>query len=153
MTTSAKGYSLGHTYRAARDEALRRGDRRIGTEHLVLALLTDPTSKPAQVMGCVLQTARAALDDLDRTALAAIGIDASPRVTPVHGAKGGRMPLTPAAKSVLQDSMKLAGHRRRLGPEHILLALTERQPADPASALFASLGLDAATVRERLSAA
>lgn len=32
-------YNFGATYYDARDEAIRRGDRVIGTEHLVLALL------------------------------------------------------------------------------------------------------------------
>lgn len=153
MRGSGTNYSLGQTYRAAKDEARGRGDRRISTEHFVLALLADPASKPARALGCDLQTARAALDKLDRQALLAIGIDAAPQSLPLRGAKGGRLSLTPAAKAVLGGSMKLAGHRRQLGPEHVLLTLIECQPADPATALFASLGLDPVVIRERLSAA
>ena len=41
-------YNFGATYYDARDEAIRRGDRTIGTEHLVLALLVDPASPAAK---------------------------------------------------------------------------------------------------------
>ena len=153
MRGSGSSYSLGQTYRAARDEARGRGDRKISTEHLVLALLADPTSKPAKALGCDLHTARTALDELDRQALLAIGIDAAPQAQPLRGPQGGRLSLTPAAKAVLGGSMKVAGHRRQLRPEHVLLALIECQPSDPAAALFASLGLDPAVMRERLGAA
>lgn len=149
----ARGYSLGQTYRAARDEARRRGDRRISTEHLVLALLADPSSTPATVLGCELTSARAALEELDREALLTIGIDVTSQAAPQKGPQSGRLPLTPAAKAVLQASTKVAGHRRRLAPEHVLLALTERQQSDPAMALLVSLGLDPAVIRDRLGAA
>ncbi|HKR98147.1 MAG TPA: Clp protease N-terminal domain-containing protein, partial [Candidatus Dormibacteraeota bacterium] len=38
------------TYVYAREEARLRGDRRVGTEHLVLGLLREPDL--AQVLGC-----------------------------------------------------------------------------------------------------
>jgi len=58
----------------AREEARRRGDRRVGTEHLVLALLRD--SNLAQALGCDLQFARETLDAMDRDALLdALGVD------------------------------------------------------------------------------
>ena len=67
-------YNFGATYFDARDEALRRGDRTIGTEHLLLALLVDPDSPAARAVGRDLDTARRALDLLDSEALAAIGL-------------------------------------------------------------------------------
>lgn len=57
------------------------------------------------------------------------------------------------SRSSAQSMSTKRGHRRQLGPEHVLLALIECQPADPATALFASLGLDPVVIRERLSAA
>ena len=51
-------YNFGATYYDARDEAVRRGDRTIGTEHLVLALLVDPASPAARALGCDLDSAR-----------------------------------------------------------------------------------------------
>src|SRR5262245_29909452 len=56
--------------RSALEEARRRGDRRLSTEHLLLALLYDPAAAPARALGVDLETARAALDALDRAALA-----------------------------------------------------------------------------------
>ena len=79
------GYSIGATYYDARDEAIRRGDRTIGTEHLVLALLSDPASPAAQALRCDLDTARRALDTLDDQALAAIGIHSGITAGPVAG--------------------------------------------------------------------
>src|SRR6266704_4432517 len=49
-------YNFGATYYDARDEAIRRGDRTIGTEHLVLALLIDPASPAAKALGCDLDS-------------------------------------------------------------------------------------------------
>ncbi|NUP68945.1 MAG: hypothetical protein HOW71_43015, partial [Nonomuraea sp.] len=70
---------------AALDEARERGDRRLGTEHLLLGLLRDPGSEPARALGVDLTGARAALDELDREALRSLGLDlgeAPPRPTP-----------------------------------------------------------------------
>jgi hypothetical protein len=56
----------------ARYEAERRGDRRIGSDHLLLALLQD--DELAQLVGVDAAAAHDAADQLDRTALAAIGL-------------------------------------------------------------------------------
>ena len=58
---------------ASADEARRRGDRRIGTDHLLLGLLHDPGS--AEALGVTVEAAREKSDALDRAALAAIGLD------------------------------------------------------------------------------
>jgi hypothetical protein len=175
------------TYLAARHEARRRGDHRVGTEHLVLALLMEPAL--AGALDTDLANARARLEALDREALGAVGVVLSAAVpfapgpdtppwqaaeTPSAGAPAGapiagrewrpsikdvvrawegRLPLTPAAKTLLGDSNKemrrLGG--RHLGPRHILAALLELDPPNPAAELFASLGIDRAAVRARLS--
>ncbi|QCB49847.1 hypothetical protein E5720_08000 [Rhodococcus sp. PAMC28707] len=49
-----------------RYEAVRRGDRRIGTDHLLLALRQDESL--SRVVGVDNETARAAADRLDRAA-------------------------------------------------------------------------------------
>jgi ATP-dependent Clp protease ATP-binding subunit ClpA len=145
---SAPTYSPGATINDARDEARRRGDRKIGTEHLLLALLQDPAS--AQALGCALETGRQALDALDRAALGAVGMSAVPEAPPVPGQERARLPLTPAAKAVLIGAMKERA-RARLGPEHVLLALLLRERPDPAAELLAALGVDRAVVRQRLT--
>jgi ATP-dependent Clp protease ATP-binding subunit ClpA len=163
---SANIYHPWSTSIDAREEARRRGDRKIGTEHLVLALLMDPVL--ANALGCDLRAARAALDAMDREALTAVGmdstLDAPPLPTRDRGARPprptvkavlwDRLPLTPSAKSVLRASSKemRRGHAHP-GPQHILAALLELQRPDPAAELFASLGVDPATARERLAAA
>src|SRR6266702_1818632 len=83
-------YNFGATYYDARDEAIRRGDRTIGTEHLVLALLIDPASPAAKALGCDLDSARRALDALDVEALAAIGVEPGITAGPVAVRTRGR---------------------------------------------------------------
>ena len=60
-------------YLRASEEARRRGDRRTGTDHLLLALLEDPSVE--DVLGVNLERARQALESLDRDALGALGLE------------------------------------------------------------------------------
>ena len=60
---------------SAAKEARRRGDRRLGTDHLLLGLLHDEDSRAARALGVSLADARAASDALDVAALAAVGIE------------------------------------------------------------------------------
>ncbi len=152
------------TYIDAREEARRRGDRKVGTEHLVLALLMDPAL--ASALGADLQTARAALEAMDRQALGAVGVDVTidapplatvepvrrPRKPTLKNVWEGRLPLTPSAKTVLQESSKeMRGFRgHHLGPQHVLATLLRLDRPDPAAELFARLGVDRAAARERL---
>jgi Clp amino terminal domain, pathogenicity island component len=62
---------------SAAEEAGRRGDRRLGTDHLLLGLLHDADSSAARALGVSLESARGASDALDRAALAAVGVDVS----------------------------------------------------------------------------
>lgn len=138
---------------AAQDEARRRGDRRIGTDHLLLALLRDSESVPVRTLGVDLAAARAAADALDRAALASIGIDVSEggRTAPVPPT--GRAPLTSGARAILGRSIEEArrANSRRIRPRHMLLALLTRQRPDPAADLLDALGVDRAAARSRLA--
>ena len=60
---------------SAAQEARRRGDRRLGTDHLLLALLHDADSGVARALGVDLDTARAASDSLDKAASVSIPQD------------------------------------------------------------------------------
>ena len=147
---SAPAYSIGATFADAQDEARRRGDRKVGTEHLLLALLHDPAS--ATAMGCDLASARTGLEALDAMALTAVGLGGLPSAAPIPGRERGRLPLTPAGKAVIVDAM----HERdgqRLGPAHVLVALLGRRRPDPAAELVAALGLDVNAIRGRLAQA
>jgi hypothetical protein len=143
-------YNFGATYYDARDEAVRRGDRTIGTEHLVLALLADPASPAARALGCDLDSARRALDALDRQALAAIGIEPGITAGPVTARATGRLRLTPAAKAVL-TGIRDARKSRGAGLGIVLSALLGLPRPDPAAELLAALGVDAQAARERFT--
>jgi hypothetical protein len=169
MTAKANkvgGYHPWTTAVYAREEARRRGDRRVGTEHLVLGLLREPDV--AHLLGCDLGTAREALDAMDRDALVAIGIDRPLEAPPVptrEPALGGRravlkavltdhLPMTPVAKRVLEESGKDRRHRRsvdRWSRERVLIALLSLAPPDPAAALLDALEVNRDAVSTRLS--
>ena|SRR5215470_8094523 len=63
---------------SAAEEASRRGDRRLGTDHPLLGILHAEDSPAAKAPGVSLADARAAVDRLDAAALAAVGIRAEP---------------------------------------------------------------------------
>lgn len=143
-------YNFGATFYDARDEAVRRGDRVIGTEHLVLALLADPASPAAQALGCDLASARVVLDALDTQALAAVGVRPGITAGPVTVRTGGRLRLTPAAKGVI-TGIRGARKDREAGLGIVLNALLDLPRPDPAAELLAALGIDAHTARERFA--
>jgi hypothetical protein len=100
----------------ASEEARRRGDRRTGSDHILLALLEDPSIEA--VLGVSLQQARQALESLDHEALVALGLgsgaDAPPlpmRAVPKKPrirdiAQKDRLRMAPAAKKVLEEASK-----------------------------------------------
>lgn len=143
-------YNFGATYYDARDEAVRRGDRTIGTEHLVLALLVDPASPTARALGCDLESARRALDALDHAALAAVGIQPGITAGPVTVRAVGRLRLTPAAKAVI-TGIRDARRNREAGLGIVLSALLDLRRPDPAAELLAALGVDARAAREHFT--
>jgi hypothetical protein len=114
MTAKANqvgGFNPWATAVYARAEARRRGNRRVGTEDLVLGLLREPDG--AQVLGCDLGAAREALDAMDRDALVAIGIDRSLDAPPVptrEPALGGRRAVV---KAVLRDHLPMTPVAKR----------------------------------------
>ncbi|MFH5879601.1 Clp protease N-terminal domain-containing protein [Arthrobacter sp. NA-172] len=135
---------------AGAEEAKRRGDRRIGTDHLLLGLFHDPQSR--RILGTDLESARAGLDALDRESLEAVGITVDhfgPLDAPI---KASRVTFTSAARSVIQDSLILTTKEkaRRITTRHLLLALLERRQPDPAAVLLDHLGVDAVALKARL---
>jgi hypothetical protein len=143
-------YNFGATYYDARDEAIRRGDRVIGTEHMVLALLVDPASPAAKALGCDLGSARRALDALDSAALSAIGVEPGITAGPVALRTQGRLRLTPAAKAIF-TGIRDARKNRRAGLGTVLNALLDLRRPDPAAELLAALGVDAPAARQRFA--
>jgi hypothetical protein len=149
-------------YLRASEEARGRGDRRTGTEHLLLALLEDPSIEV--VLGVSLQQARQGLESLDHEALGALGLgsgtDASPppmRAVPKKPrirdvAQKDRLRMTPAAKKVLEEAVKPNRRRTQVTAQQVLVQILTLQPPDPAAVLLGALGANTLEVRRRLDA-
>jgi hypothetical protein len=147
-------------YLWATEEARRRGDRRTGTDHVLLALLEDPSIEV--VLGVSLQQAREALESLDREALGALGLgsgtDAPPlpmRAVPKKPTirdimRKDRLRMTPAAKKVLEEASKPNRRRLQITAQQVLAQILTLQPPDPAAVLLGALGVDGAAARQRL---
>jgi hypothetical protein len=165
MTMHSKpddSYNPWSTYIDAREEARRRGDGRVGTEHLILGLLREPGL--AQALGCDLQTARDALDAMDHDALVAVGIAIAFKAPPIpidepikrpsrpvlNAFFRDRLPMTPAAKAVLEKSYKEV-RRGHLFLQQVLLTLLELEAPDPAAELIAAVGIDRVAARHHLA--
>ncbi len=166
MTTAAAAPEVLHAWAIclrASEEARRRGDRRTGTDHLLLALLEDRSIEV--VLGVSLQDARRALDSLDREALDALGLDPSadapslpmravpkkPKIRDI--AQKDRLRMTPAAKKVLEEASKPNRRKLYLTASQVLAQILTLQPPDPATALMGTLDVNTAEVRRRLAVA
>ena len=149
-------------YLRAGEEARRRGDRRTGTDHLLLALLEDPSIEVA--LGVSLQQARQALESLDHEALGALGLgpgtDAPPlpmRAVPTKPtirdiAKKDRLRMTPAARKALEEAARPNRRRLQITAQQVLAQILTLQPPDPAAVLLGALGVNTPQVRRRLDA-
>ncbi len=138
---------------SATEEARRRGDRRLGTDHLLLGLLHDRDSQAAKALGVSLAEARAASDALDVAALAAVGIQIETLGERPPALFGRRLPpLTSGARAVFKRAIDEARPFKsgRIDTTHFLLALLSLQRPDPAAELLGALGVDPAEVRKRL---
>jgi ATP-dependent Clp protease ATP-binding subunit ClpA len=147
------GQSLRTLLTDAAEEVARRGERRLGTDHLLLALLHDPTSPAAAALGVSLADVRAADDRLDLAALAAIGLVVGSDELSSPVAVGHRLPpLTSGAREVLKQAIDAADPRAtgQLEPTRFLVALLSRRRPDPAAELLHALGVDPAAVAARL---
>jgi Clp amino terminal domain, pathogenicity island component len=149
-------------YLRASEEARRQGDRRTGTDHLLLALLEDPSIEV--VLGMSLQQARQALESLDQEALGALGmvsgtdapalptrsVPKKPRLRDV--AKKDRLRMTPAAKKVLEEAVRPNRRKLQVTAQQVLAQILALQPPDPAAALLGALGVNTSQVQRRLDA-
>ena len=151
-------------YLQASEEARRRGDRRTGTDHILLALFEDPSIEA--VLGVTLQQARQAHESLDHEALGALGIgpgtDAPPlpmRAVPKKPtirdiAKKDRLRMTPAAKKVLEAAYKPKGHRKlQVTGREVLAQILALQPPDPAAVLLGALSVNTSDALHELASA
>jgi hypothetical protein len=160
--TSVRGPDLYHpwtTYILACDEAKRRGDRRVGTEHLLLGLLGDPAIEA--ILGVSHDEVWHTLADMDNEALAAIGLPESMHVPPsaAHARAPApsvfkvwkvHMKMTPLAAAALKEFGPPMRHHQPVTSEHLLVSLVSHRPPDPASVVLERLKVDVAAVRLRL---
>jgi hypothetical protein len=165
MTASSQpagDYHPWTTYIHAREEARRRGDRKVGTEHLLLGLLAEETL--ADTLEFDLRTAREALEQMDREALGAIGFGADfdvpalpvrpsaelPKRPTLREMLSHRLPLTPAAKGALGSSGRDMRRGRHIQARQVLASLLALESPDPGAQLLTRLGVNREMVRERL---
>lgn len=140
------------------EEAERRYDPYIGTEHLLLGVTrshTPVTTATLRNAGITTDAVRQAMVEQERGALAAVGVDVETNLLAVDGPKrpprgwrrfrfAGHRPFTAGAKGALHASLEHARRLQqgRLLPEHLLLALTTASSTDPAVRLLQQLGVD-----------
>ncbi len=165
MTTESAAPEVHHAwaiYLQASEEARRRGDRRTGTDHLLLALLEDPSIEV--VLGVTLRQARQAHESLDHEALGALGmvsgtnapalpmraVPKKPRLRDV--AQKDRFRMTPAAKKALEDAARPNRRKLQITAQQVLAQILTLQPPDPAAVLLGALGVNTPEVRRRLDA-
>jgi hypothetical protein len=147
-------------YLRAGEEARRRGDRRTGTDHLLLGLFEDPSIEA--VLGVNLKEAREALESLDHEALGAVGLPSGTDAPPIpmravpqkprirDVVKKDRLRPTPAAKKVLQEAVKPNRRKTQVTAQQVLAQILTLQPPDPAAVLLGALGANTSEVRRRL---
>lgn len=153
---------------AATAIARRRGETRIGTDHLLMGVVT-AGNEIARAAGLSVERLQDALDRLDGSALGAFGIDAAPDAwrssseaeslwaRPPRQRQGSRrhLPLSAAAKQSLRKSMRVAlDHRhRRVTTNHLLAALATAGRNDPAIRLLRNSAVDPADLETAARAA
>jgi ATP-dependent Clp protease ATP-binding subunit ClpA len=170
FTTDARQTVVG-----AQDEARRLHAPRIGTEHLLLALLAQEGSTSAAVLArhglthdSVAETIRGyGTSDLDAEALTTLGIDLDAvrdRVEATFGpgaleggpvrSPDGHIPFTPRARKVLELSLReaIAGRSKSIRDGHLALGLLREGEGLAMKALH-DRGVDTTGLRRDLTAA
>ncbi len=162
MTTESEVLHPWAIYLRASEEARRRGDRRTGTDHVLLALFEDPSIEV--MLGVSLQQAREALEALDRAALGALGLGAGTDAPPLpmravpkkptirDVMQRDRLGMTPAAKRVLEQAVKPNRRKTQVTAQQVLAQILMLQPPDPAAVLLGALGVDTSDVLDQARA-
>ncbi|MGH8959496.1 MAG: Clp protease N-terminal domain-containing protein [Acidimicrobiia bacterium] len=146
--------------------ARRRGDLRIGTDHLLIGVVTTG-NEIARAAGLSVEGLHEALDRLDGSALGAFGIDAEPEALRSAVAQPHRpgerphrrilarhLPLSAGAKRSLEKSVRVALdlRHRRINTNHLLAALSTGGHNDPAVRLLRSTAIDPADLETAVRA-
>jgi ATP-dependent Clp protease ATP-binding subunit ClpA len=157
----------------AQEEGRRLHAGRIGTEHLLLALLTQHGTTSAAVLGrhglthdAVARSVRSYVgsEGLDADALSSVGIDLDAVRESVEATFGpgsldagrptsrGHIPFSPRAKKVLELSLReaIALKQKTITDVHITLGLL-REGEGLAMKVLADLGVDTGALRQELT--
>ncbi len=139
---------------SASSEAQRLGDRRTGTHHLLMGLLSDASSLTCQLFGVDLETVRSALTELDKAALSAVGIETAPLDRPRTMSGRRRPPFTSGARHALHQAVvaSRADGSPQIEERHLLRAILSLERPDPARQLLDSLHIDLSDTLRRLEA-
>ena len=166
MTTESVTPEVLHVwaiYLQASEEARRRGDRRTGTDHVLLALLEHPSIEV--VLGVSLQQARQALESLDHEALGTLGLESRTDAPPLPMRAVPKRPrirdvmtkdrfrMTPAAKKVLEDAVKPNRRKTQITAQQVLAQVLALQPPDPAAVLLGALGVNTSDALRKFASA
>lgn len=160
----------------AQDEARELGHPYIGTEHLLLALLRNPTGLATTSLGMygldhaavrdsVERIVGIAQDQLDAEALASIGIDLDAVRSTVESAfgpgvldgtgpsarRGGRLPFSARAKKTMELSLReaLRLKDKQITDGHLLLGIL-REGEGVAAKIIAGAGIDFGELRDHV---
>lgn len=146
-------------------EAETRGDSRVGTEHLLIAVAGVSFPFDRSLLGPLdvgPAGIREQLDRIDSESLAAVGVDPELLDPALRALSGGaptrsrrHTPFTNGAKAILVGSLRetIRQGGRRIGTEHVLLALLAVPRGDLTEKVFAGLGADPVEIRTGIQAA
>ncbi|HJR93062.1 MAG TPA: Clp protease N-terminal domain-containing protein [Acidimicrobiia bacterium] len=144
-------------FSAAQEATVRRGEGRVGSDHLLIGVVATG-NHAAEQAGLSVDGLHEALDRLDARALGAVGLDAANLALsrPWGWAGRGHLPFTRGAKNALHRTLRIAidlGHRQ-ISSDHLLAGLTVGGPKDPAVRLLRACSVEPAelesAVRRRL---
>jgi ATP-dependent Clp protease ATP-binding subunit ClpA len=144
---------------AAVEEAGKRGDTRVGTEHLLLGVFGSDWDRLSvlESSGLTDQALRLQLDAMEDQALQAVGIDrrsidAGLAGSPPLARRRRHLPFTGGAKNVLKGALveAIALEHRFIAIEHIVLALNGLPPQDRVTRILQGVGVDAGDLRAAL---
>lgn len=138
-------------WRDAGLESMRRQDGYIGSEHILLALLSNPSGIGCAVTGVSLEDAREALHRLDDQALASIGV-AMEAPDSMGKRRRVRMSVTDSVKRALADARREAERRgeKAIDTRHFMLAIVNADRPNIALRLLDELGRDPKHIRTKL---
>ena len=138
----------------AAEQASERGEGRVGSEHVLIALFgTASSSSHVTALGLTSEQLRRSLDELDEEALRSVGV-MGPLGVPRKSRKG-HIRFTGSAKEALVGALRHALELgdRRIGAEHILLGILDLPHTDRAIRVLGHVGSSPADLRADLDQA